>query len=613
MSFDLAGAEWDFELTNAKNIFSAEDFEKIYPVIQDTLDPIIPKKTAFALPALAVTKPLNADSLYFKMKDSLQQVFMKPDEGNGSNNWAVSGNKTKSGKPILANDPHLGLNLPALWFEMQITTPTFSSYGATFPGAPSIIIGFNDSCAWGFTNAMRDVRDYYEINFSDTTMKQYSYGGQTATSTFRKEIIKVKGQPDIVENIAMTIFGPVMYDRNYPNKLNDGKSYAVRWKAHDASNEALTFFKLNHANNYADYLDAISTYKCPGQNMLFASRSGDIAITQQGEFPAKWKRQGDFVMPGDTSYLWQGMIANNENPSMFNPIRGFVSSANQLPVDETYPYYMGGSYPPYRGFIINRKLSEMNNITPQDMQQLQTDNYNVFAEMARPLLLKYLDDTKLNPDEKTYLNKLKTWNLINDIGESGPTVFKLWWDSLEVCIWRDEFTQTALPLKWPDEGTLLEGLLKDSTYKFADDIRTPAIETIKEMVQKAFTGAYADMKKLDTANKLAWGKFKDSGVRHLLKIPALGRLHLPIGGGEHIINATKQYHGPSWRMIVSLTDTTEAYGVYPGGQSGNPGSKYYDTFIDTWSSGKYYSLVFLKKDQALKSDKIKWSMTFSKG
>jgi penicillin amidase len=155
--------------------------------------------------------------------------------------------------------------------------------------------------------------------------------------------------------------------------------------------------------------------------------------------------------------------------------------------------------------------------------------------------------------------------------------------------------------------------LKDSTYKFADDIRTPAIETIKEMVQKAFTGAYADMKKLDTANKLAWGKFKDSGVRHLLKIPALGRLHLPIGGGEHIINATKQYHGPSWRMIVSLTDTTEAYGVYPGGQSGNPGSKYYDTFIDTWSSGKYYSLVFLKKDQALKSDKIKWSMTFSKG
>jgi penicillin amidase len=460
---------------------------------------------------------------------------------------------------------------------------------------------------------MRDVRDYYEINFSDTTMKQYSYGGQTATSTFRKEIIKVKGQPDIVENIAMTIFGPVMYDRNYPNKLNDGKSYAVRWKAHDASNEALTFFKLNHANNYADYLDAISTYKCPGQNMLFASRSGDIAITQQGEFPAKWKRQGDFVMPGDTSYLWQGMIANNENPSMFNPIRGFVSSANQLPVDETYPYYMGGSYPPYRGFIINRKLSEMNNITPQDMQQLQTDNYNVFAEMARPLLLKYLDDTKLNPDEKTYLNKLKTWNLINDIGESGPTVFKLWWDSLEVCIWRDEFTQTALPLKWPDEGTLLEGLLKDSTYKFADDIRTPAIETIKEMVQKAFTGAYADMKKLDTANKLAWGKFKDSGVRHLLKIPALGRLHLPIGGGEHIINATKQYHGPSWRMIVSLTDTTEAYGVYPGGQSGNPGSKYYDTFIDTWSSGKYYSLVFLKKDQALKSDKIKWSMTFSKG
>ncbi|HEX8333965.1 MAG TPA: penicillin acylase family protein [Segetibacter sp.] len=613
MSYDLAGAEWDFEMTNAKNVFSAEDFERIYPSIQDSLEPIIPRNTAFADPALKVVAPATADSLYYKMKDSLQQVFLKPDEGNGSNNWAVAGAKTRSGKPILCNDPHLGLNLPALWFEMQITTPSFSSYGATFPGAPSVIIGFNDSCAWGFTNAMRDVRDYYEIPFEDTTMKRYRQGETLLNSTFRKEVIKVKGQPDIIQNIAMTVYGPVMYDRHYPNKLKDGKSYAVRWKAHDASNELLTFNKLNHAKNFNDFEDAISTYKTPGQNMLFASRSGDIAIKQQGEFPAKWRRQGDFVMPGDSSYMWQGMIAGNENPSQYNPVRGFVSSANQLPVDENYPYYLGGSYPPYRGFIINRRLALMNNITPQDMQQLQTDNYNVFAEMARPVLLKYIDDTELNSDEITYLNKVKTWNLRNDVGEAGATVFKHWWDSLEVCIWQDEFLQTKFPLKWPDESTLLEGLLKDTAYKFADDIRTQAVETIADMVQRSFTLAYRDVKKLDASNNLAWGKYKNTGVRHLLKIPALSRLSLPVGGGEHVINATKQNHGASWRMIVSLTDTIEAYGVYPGGQSGNPGSKYYDTFIDTWAAGKYYTLNFLTRDQAKRSDKIKWSMTFTKG
>jgi penicillin amidase len=613
MSFDLAGAEWDFEMTNAKNIFSAADFDRIYPTIQDSLDPIIPKGTSFAQPALKVTPPANADSVYYRMKDSLQQVFLKPDEGNGSNNWAVSGSKTKSGKPILCNDPHLGLNLPALWFEMQISTPSFNAYGATFPGAPSVIIGFNDSCAWGFTNAMRDVRDYYEIKFQDSTMQQYWYGGELRNSEFRKEVIRVRGQKDIVQNIAITAFGPVMYDRHYPNKLKDGKSYAVRWKAHDASNELLTFNKLNHAKTYADYQDAISTYKTPGQNMLFASRSGDIAITQQGEFPAKWKRQGDFVMPGDSAYMWQGMIAANENPSQLNPLRGFVSSANQLPVDDTYPYYLGGSYPPYRGFIINRKLSLINDITPQDMQQLQTDNYNVFAEMARPVLVKYLDDDKLNDDEITYLNKVKTWNLRSDVGEAGATIFKLWWDSLEVCIWQDEFLQTQLPIKWPDESTLLEGLLKDTAYKFADDIRTEAFESIAEMVYRSFTLAYKEAKKLDVTNNLAWGKFKNTGVRHLLKIPALSRLSLPIGGGEHVINATKQYHGASWRMIVSLTDTIEAYGVYPGGQSGNPGSKYYDTFVSTWADGKYYQLLFLTKEQATNSDKMKWSMKFTKG
>jgi penicillin amidase len=255
----------------------------------------------------------------------------------------------------------------------------------------------------------------------------------------------------------------------------------------------------------------------------------------------------------------------------------------------------------------------MNNITPQDMQQLQTDNYNVFAEMARPVLLKYIDDAKLNSDEITFLNKVKTWNLRNDVSEPGATVFKHWWDSLEVCIWQDEFSQTRLPLKWPDESTLLEGMLKDTAYKFADDIRTEALETIADMVQKSFTLAYRDVKKLDGSNNLAWGNFKNTGVRHLLKIPALSRLGLPIGGGEHVINATKQYHGASWRMIVSLTDTIEAYGAYPGGQSGNPGSKYYDTFVDTWAAGKYYTLNFLTREQAKNSDKIKWAMTFTKG
>jgi penicillin amidase len=372
--------------------------------------------------------------------------------------------------------------------------------------------------------------------------------------------------------------------------------------------------------NFVDYADAISTFQCPGQNFVFASHSGDIAIRQQGSFVAKWKQQGDFVMPGtDSTYMWQGTIPVRENPQMSNPERGFVSSANQQSVDDTYPYYLGrpSNFPPYRGYIINRKLAAMSNITPQDMQMMQTDNYNVFAEICKPVLLKYLDETKLKPEEKKYLQLFKDWNLRNDVNEKGATVFRVWWDSIEVQTWGDEYakaTKAKIDMPWPDESTLIESFIKDSTYKFADDINTTnKVETIGDVVLAAFVKASKLFTTLEKEKSFEWAKFKDTKVQHLLKVPALSSLHLPIGGGQHIINATTETHGPSWRMIVHLTDKIEAYGVYPGGQSGNPGSKYYDNFVQQWAAGRYYSIVFVKKQEARKDERMKWHMAFVNG
>jgi penicillin G amidase len=615
MSLDLAGHEDDFEYTNAKSLFTKDAFELIYPQLQDSLDPIVPKGTVFDKPGIALKIPANADSVYFNYKNNTDTIAIKgdkPDKDNGSNNWAVGGSKTQSGKPILCNDPHLNLNLPSLWYEMQLHTPQFNAYGATFPGAPSVIIGFNDSIAFGFTNAMRDVRDYYEIKFKDSSRGQYWFNGAWKTTQWWIEKIGVRGQPDYTDSVAyIPEFGPVMYDNSFTDKLNDAKLYAVRWKAHDASNEMRLFYGLNHAKNYNDYLAAIQSFECPGQNMLFASKSGDIAIWQQGEFPAKWRRQGDFVMPGtDSSYMWQGMIPQSENPHQVNPARGFVSSANQLPVDGTYPYYLGGSYPPYRGLYINRRLTAMSNISPNDMQTLQTDNYNIFAELARPMLLKYTDEASLSADEKKYLDMVKSWNLRNDPGEQGATVFRRWFEALEDTIWHDEYGQTRLPLMWPHESTLMEALLRDSTYRFVDNIKTAEREMPRQMITAALKAAAVELKKTEAEGKLAWSKYKDSGVPHLLKVAALGKLHLTTGGGEHIINATKQYHGPSWRMVVHLTTPTEAYGIYPGGQSGNPGSPYYDNFAEDWAAGKYYRLWMMNESE--KEDKrVKLTLHFS--
>jgi len=615
MSYDLTGGEYDLEMTNAKTVFSKAQFEKLWPYGNDSVQNIIPKGTAFAKPGVALKIPEHVDSLYFNYNDSIKvpEKPVKPNRNNGSNNWAVAGSKTASGRPILCSDPHLDLNLPSLWYEMQISTPTHNVYGVSFPGAPAIIIGFNDSCAWGVTNAQRDVKDYYEITFQDTTQTHYLYDYVWQKAEIRHDTIKIKGKPDHIESIPMTIWGPVMYDKNYPNELHNNKAYALHWTAHNPSNEMKTFILLNSAKNIDDYKTAIQNFKNPGQNFVFAAKSGVVAIKEEGNFPAKWRRQGDFVMPGtDSSYAMKD-IPDSENVLLVSPPRGFVSSANQYAYDTTYPYYMGGlDYEYFRPSSINRRLTSMQNITAEDMQQLQTDNYNVLAEMARPRLMKYIQTAVLDEEEKKYLGIFSNWNLRNDKTEQGPTIFKPWWDSLYSCMYHDDFAKTELPLPPVTDEALLRALIKDTAYEFADDITTPQKETMSDIVTKAFKQIIPVLKDAEKNNALAWGRFKNSGVRHLLQLPALSRFNLFSGGGDHIINAYTKYNGPSWRMVVQLTDKTEAYGLYPGGQSGNPGSKYYDTFIDKWVAGQYYPIAIISNEDIQKTENLAGKITFTK-
>jgi penicillin amidase len=506
--------------------------------------------------------------------------------------------------------------MPSLWFEVQITTPTHSTYGASFPGSPAVIIGFNDSLAWGVTNAGRDVLDYYEVKFKDSTQKEYWFNGKWVAVQERKEVIKVKDSADVVENIAMTNWGPTIFDKYYQNQQSKGKNLAVKWTAHHGSAGVETFYKLDHAKNINDYLEAINTWICPGQNFVVATKTGDIAIKQQGSFVARWNRQGDFIMPGtDSSYDWGGFIPTDENPFMINPERGFVSSANQQPVDGTYPYYLGtaNAFPMYRGISVNKRLSVMNQITPEDMQHLQTDNFNVFAEMARPALNKFIQLDQLSGDAKRMVSILNNWNLYNNPNEKGITVFKMIWDSVESAVWGDELSAYNFPLSKPDPNILLEQMLRDTNYVVADDVRTSnKRETLKEQVNLGIENATHKLLELEKENKLEWAAFKSTKVLHLTKIPALSRLNLPIGGGQHVINATTEQHGPSWRMVVHLTDETEAYGLYPGGQSGNPGSPYYDSFVDYWAAGKYYKLLFLPKNKLIADSRTKWHIQFKK-
>ncbi|MEO8582998.1 MAG: penicillin acylase family protein, partial [Flavitalea sp.] len=575
MSYDLTGFDNDIEHTNAKSFFSAEDYNKLYPLFPDSLDPIIPKGSMFEAPSIIPAVPYNADSAYFmNVKDSVYVSPLKPERINGSNNWVVSGKKTKSGRPILCNDPHLGLSLPSLWYEMQISTPSKNVYGVSIPGSPSIVVGFNDSIAWGLTNAARDVKDYYRIQFKDDNKTSYWFNNEWKAADMVIETYFLKDGTKLYDTVSYTVFGPVLYDNNYNGKgrVPKNENLALRWTAHDPSNELKTFSLLNSAKNYSDYQKALTFYTCPGQNIAFASKSGDIALWQAGKFPAKWTHQGDLIMPGtDNSYAWQGSVPQSENPHLINPERGFVSSANQLPADSTYPYYLGGEYDVYRGITINHFLSGLNEIVPADMQKMQNQNYNAFAEMAVPLLLAHIRESDLTDTEKSYLQMVKTWNLRNDNEETGVTVFVNWFQQFENTVWDDELAQVKGSVTKPEPSTLIEAILKDSTFSFLDNINTTEKESLVDDITLAFKKAVPLLESANSDGKLKWNKYKDTGIRHLLRIEALSRYHLNTGGGIHVINATTQFHGPSWRMVVQLTDKTEAYGIYPGGQSGNPG------------------------------------------
>jgi penicillin amidase len=615
MTYDLAGYDTDFENTNLLKILGEEDFHLLFPEVQDSISPIIPKGTPFSQTTDIPLQPTSADSIYFHRKDSVwfTEAF-KPDPDNGSNNWAISGSKTRSGKPILCNDPHLGITLPSIWYEIQISTPSFNAYGVSFPGLPGVVIGFNDNIAFGFTNAGRDMKDYYEIKFRDDTKEAYWFNNKWLNADQRIEHINVKGKQAFMDTVAYTVFGPVMYDKSFQDELQQNKAYALRWIAHFPSNPMRMWYELNRAKNYTDYLNAIRHFNEPAQNMLFASKDGDIAIWQQGNFPLRWNGQGSFVMPGsDSSYMWTKFIPQEDNPHIRNPEQGYISSANQRPVDSTYPYFIPGSYDMYRGISINRRLSAMNNITPDDMKKLQTDNYNVFAEQLRPVLLKYVDRNRLTGDAKRYTDILAGWNLYSDADQTAPTIFQYWYDSLSAYIFKDEILKNDLPVKYPEDYILAQYLIRDTTsFKYIDNVNTPQVETLSDMITSAIVKASEPLSELEANDKLAWGQFKNTTLYHLLRTNMMpfARTNLNVGGGDNIINATKHAHGPSWRMIVSMTTPIEAYGVYPGGQSGNPGSYYYDDLVNNWASGKYYRLWIMKRNES-NDKRIKAKMTFS--
>lgn len=232
----------------------------------------------------------------------------------------------------------------------------------------------------------------------------------------------------------------------------------------------------------------------------------------------------------------------------------------------------------------------MNNIQPKDMKGLQQDNFNLKAKEVLPVMLNLLHDDDLSETGQKAIELLENWNFFNNKELKAPTVYAMWWDSTTTTMW-DEMKDTTYPLVEPNEYTSIQFLRKHQDHELMDIESTEDKEDAADVVSRAFAKTVA---RLDTLDNWQWGPFKGTRLKHLGRIDPFNIENLPIGGDRNIVNATSKTHGPSWRMVISLTDPVKAYAIYPGGQSGNPGSPYYDNFALDWAKGNYYELLFMK-------------------
>lgn len=513
---------------------------------------------------------------------------LAPHPDNGSNNWAVSGQRSNTGMPLLASDPHLGLTLPSVWSEAQLHYPGVNARGVGLPGAPGLMMGFNDYVAYGETNVGHDVTDWFRIEWTDSNRTHYWLDGVATAATIVTDTIYIRNAAPRILRTPWTIFGPVPYTEG---QLAD---YAMRYLAHDAPGKSVrthalpgTFLRLMAARTYADYRTALTGYSDPAQNFIFAARDGDIALRPNGLFPLRSAGSGRFPLPGNTrANAWRGYLPFADRPEHKNPARGFVASANQVTTPPDFAYEYHGGFDEYRGRYINRHLRKQRQLTQRDMKELQLDSYNLLAEELTPLLIARVNRRALTAEGRRLLRLLSEWDYRCRADSRAATLFFDWQQRL----YRLTFDELPVDSGYlqPDLwcwNALIATVPEDDIFDIkATDFR----ETVATLTQRAFDEM---LETLAGELPATWSEARDTRIPHLGQIPGFGTDQLFTAGSRQSPRALQGSHGASWRMVVELGETPRAWGALPGGASGSPASPFYDDGIAEWSNGRYHELT----------------------
>jgi penicillin amidase len=523
----------------------------------------------------------------------------------GSNNWTVGPRRTAAGRALLAGDPHLELTLPSIWYEVHLhVTGGLDVAGVTLVGSPGVIIGFNRGAAWSFTNTGADVRDLYLETVDDPLRPtRYLLDGSWRPLQRRIEVVRGPGGALLAtDTIYLNHRGPM---------LRDGARWlSMRWTPFEATRPGEEFLRLDRAKTVAEWLDGWKDYVAAAQNGVVADRAGTIAIRSTGRFPVRpGDGRGDELRDGSSGASdWTGYLPIDLYPFALSPPQSFLASANQQPVDpRVNPRYFGSNwYSPWRAMRINQLLRADSAVTPDAMRRYQTDPGSARADAMVPLLLAAARaEIAAGRGDETLRRAallLGEWDRRYSRESRRAVLFEAAMTALTPLVWDELIPPTsrrdtaALPVEVPAEAVLLE-LAGDSTSPWWDDHRTPAVETRNQILAAALgRGLEATLRDHGPpdGDGWLWSQAHHANIYHLLRIPALSALDLPVDGGPSTLSPSpgSGTHGPSWRMVVELGPEVRAWATYPGGQSGNPASPFYKDRLKQWLGGTLDTVLF---------------------
>jgi penicillin amidase len=515
----------------------------------------------------------------------------------GSNNWVVSGDHTATGKPLLANDTHLELSIPPIWYQMHLTCPGWNVKGFTLPGAPLVIIGHNDRIAWGFTNNGADVQDLYIETFNPAQPDEYKASGKWLKAQTVDEIIHVKAAMDQHFPITITRHGPVV-------KKDGNTGYALRWTATESGALANTYNRLGKAQNWKEFREVLKAVWGPAQNVVYADVRGNIGYIMAARVPIRKKGRGELPVPGDTDvFEWKGYIPFDELPQVFNPEDGLIVTANARVVGPDYkPYLTDHWEEPYRTARIWELLHDKHDLRPADMMKVQADTYSypdVF--LAEQLASAAKIATPKDPRAQKLIALSKDWNGIADsdsivvpfLETTRRAALKLilqpvLGDDTNLYQWRStSFLQRVLtehPPSW-----------LPSTYKNYDELLTAAAdESVRRLERDTGSPKIEDW---------PWKRFDSLEILHPLGREGwLKKLFSitgkPQSGTAFSPRAATRHHGPAMRFVANLGDWDSSLMLIPGGQSGQLGSSHYSDQFRYWYEGTPILAPFSDSAQA---------------